>query len=92
MIIKYIRDDTNRPIGVVVSLGDGSLGWSLCNPKDMWNKALGRKIALSRASSGIDWIAVIRKMDDRAYAKMKRIVFPELMIMMNSYLKYIKAV
>lgn len=38
-----------KKIGVVVAIGDGILGWSLCNSKDEFDKEKGLSIALSRA-------------------------------------------
>jgi hypothetical protein len=47
IIIRYIRD--NRvPVGVVVGV-DGKIGWSQCNPKDLWNRQRGLQIAIERA-------------------------------------------
>jgi len=37
------------PCGVVVSLKNGNVGWSLCSSKDKYSKKIGLKIAISRA-------------------------------------------
>jgi hypothetical protein len=51
---KYIREiNTRKPIGVAVLVRDGKdnlLGYSLCNPKDQFDKKLGYNIALARAT------------------------------------------
>lgn len=54
MLIHYIRKDKTekskgKPIGIVIALDEDTFGWSLCNPKDKWNKKLGLEIAKSRA-------------------------------------------
>ena len=53
---EYVRETKgSRPIGVVVAKKINSdhvrLGFSLCNPKDKFDKVLGENIALSRADS-----------------------------------------
>lgn len=47
MLIRYIRDN-RTPVGVVVAI-DGKIGWAQCNPRDIWNKHLGLRIAIERA-------------------------------------------
>lgn len=49
MLIQYIRNSMKRPIGVVVALSKDKIGFSLCNPKDNWNKKIGLQIAKARA-------------------------------------------
>lgn len=58
MIVKYIREKTKgdeergykgKPIGVIVALDKDHIGWSLLNPRDQWNKTLGKYIAIARA-------------------------------------------
>jgi hypothetical protein len=54
-LIRYIRDNHNRPYGVVVALKDENsvrYGYSLQNKRDKWDRSTGLKIALARASSG----------------------------------------
>ena len=53
---EYIRNEKNgQPIGIIVAkkVDDDKvrIGFSLCNPKDRFDKTLGEKIALSRAES-----------------------------------------
>lgn len=53
-IKRYIRDESNNPHGVVVAIKAGNkilYGYSLCNPRDRFNKKLGTAIALARATS-----------------------------------------
>lgn len=55
ILIQYIRDEKNQPFGVVVATsnnGNFSLGWSVCNKKDTFNKSLALEIAIGRAMSG----------------------------------------
>ena len=47
--MAYVQKITGKRIGVVVAIGDGVLGWSLCNSKDEFNKEKGVSIALHRA-------------------------------------------
>lgn len=51
ILIEYVRDEQNNPIGVVVATDRDHLGFSKKNPKDHWNKNLGKKIAIGRALS-----------------------------------------
>ena len=50
VLIEYVRED-NTPIGVVVAIDRDRIGFSKKNPKDQWNKNLGKKIAIGRARS-----------------------------------------
>lgn len=51
-LIQYVRDRVTRhPVGVVVAVSPNSFGFSLCNPKDRFNKARGKSIATQRAMS-----------------------------------------
>ena len=58
-LVNYIRDINHKPYGVVVgtkdSNGDLCVGWSLQNPKDKWDRKLGIKIALARATCEDDY-------------------------------------
>lgn len=45
----YIDIVRGKRVGVVVAIGDGVLGWSLCNSKDEFDKEKGLSIALHRA-------------------------------------------
>jgi hypothetical protein len=51
-LIKYLRDNNNHRIGVVVALGSGVVGWSKCCRKDKFDKELGTHIAMGRAMVG----------------------------------------
>lgn len=46
---EYYRKDDGNLKGVVVATGKGILGWSMCNPKDIFNKEKGLDIAYRRA-------------------------------------------
>lgn len=55
IIRQFIRDRKNNPRGFVVAVRNENevfYGYSLCNPIDRFNKALGIKIAIARALSG----------------------------------------
>lgn len=63
ILINYIREKSfldelmgykGIPKGVMVALDKDHIGYSLCNPKDRWNKKLGLTIAKNRAEKGID--------------------------------------
>ncbi len=50
-IYQYVRDVDNRPVGVVAGCFEDKtpmLGFSLCGPRDQWNRELGRTIAKGR--------------------------------------------
>ena len=54
MLVKYLREETNdgtkgKPFGVVVAIDKETIGYSICNPKDRWNKKRGIEIAVGRA-------------------------------------------
>ena len=61
-LVKYLRqfpridkDGTyhkGEPIGVIVALLDGKIGWSVCCPKDRFKKELGRSLAVGRPMTG----------------------------------------
>lgn len=54
VIKQYIRDEKNNPRGVCVAVRDNDeifYGFSLCNPEDKYDKDLGLRIALNRASA-----------------------------------------
>ena len=48
MLVKYIRDG-KRPIGCVVALSATQVGFSLCSPKDKFNKEIAVHLAVGRA-------------------------------------------
>ena len=45
---KYLRDENNHPIGLVIIDNDCNVGWSKCHPKDQFNKKMANKIAENR--------------------------------------------
>jgi hypothetical protein len=47
MRIKYLKDINGHPHGVVVQ-EDGNFGWSYCSKWDIFNKRLGKIIAVGR--------------------------------------------
>jgi hypothetical protein len=52
MIKEYIRDDKYNPRGVVVAVKENNqvyYGYSLCNPRDKYDKETAMKIAINRA-------------------------------------------
>lgn len=55
---KFIRNKHREKIGVIVGQktynGDISIGWSLCNRKDTFDKAVGDQIAIGRMLKGSD--------------------------------------
>lgn len=51
--IRYVRTNyDSAPIGCVVLLEDGSVGWSQCNSKDQFSKTKAKEIAAARAITG----------------------------------------
>lgn len=49
VILEYYRDNKGNPQGVVVAIGPGILGWSLCSKLDFFTKKQAINIALNRA-------------------------------------------
>lgn len=49
VLVKYVRDENRKPVGVVVAVDSNMVGWSKCHKGDKWNKDLGKAIALNRA-------------------------------------------
>jgi len=49
MIIQYVRDENNNPIGTVVATAKNKVGVSQCNSKDKFQKKIGIRIAAGRA-------------------------------------------
>ena len=74
MLVEYVRNNKNQPIGVVVAVGKDQVGWSEKHSKDKWNKELGIKIAYGRAIVGSQkgplkqkvFLPYLKKMYDRA--------------------------
>ncbi len=53
MLIEYIRNQDREPVGCVVALDRDSIGISLLNPKDTFNRKLAKQIASGRAELGV---------------------------------------
>lgn len=58
ILMEYVRDKNNRPIGVIVATSKNTFGWSLCSKKDrrfgtVINKKIGLDIAVGRAFAKI---------------------------------------
>lgn len=53
MLIEYIRNQDREPVGCIVALDRTSIGISLLNPKDTFNRNLAKKIAIGRAELGV---------------------------------------
>ncbi len=77
LFIRYLREE-GVPFGVVVAIGPGELGWSMCSKKDQWNRKRGLIIAEGRATKGIIWrihymdhcpsgFKILRDMDDEPH-------------------------
>ena len=56
MIVQYIRNEKRVPIGVMVGGESGQMGVSLCNPKDHFDKRIGKAIAVNRMLDGLPTI------------------------------------
>ena len=54
LLVEYYREKENIK-GVVVSNNSGIFGWSLCNPKDTFDKKKALKIAEERAIKMKQW-------------------------------------
>ncbi len=52
MLIRYLRRKNKHPRGIVIALDSKHIGWSLCNPRDKWNRQRARMIAEARAKKG----------------------------------------
>lgn len=52
MLVKYVRNNKNSKIGVVVATGRDRVGWSMCHRLDKFDKAKALKIAKGRAERG----------------------------------------
>ena len=52
MLVKYIRNEHGHPTGVVVATGKDQLGYSLCHPRDTFDKQKALLIAQRRADGG----------------------------------------
>lgn len=61
IVIKYVRDNNRKPIGVVVAIDSNKIGWSMCHKDDRWNKDMGKTIAINRAWEGLSLEDNIKK-------------------------------
>lgn len=52
MLTKYIRDG-RRMIGCIVALSANQVGFSLCSPKDKFDKEIALNLAIGRAITGV---------------------------------------
>jgi len=55
-IIHFLRNRKNRRVGVLIGMKNQdsiTVGWSLCNKKDQFNKDMALHIARERAMFGI---------------------------------------
>lgn len=61
-LIKYVRNKKRNPRGVILSLklpnGQHSIGWSLCCPKDTFDKRQGILLAMGRAVASMNGGAI----------------------------------
>jgi hypothetical protein len=53
MLIEYVRNSKREPIGCVVAIDRDSIGVSLLNPKDSFDRNLAKRIAIGRAELGV---------------------------------------
>lgn len=51
-IIRYVRTPDGQPLGCVVAIGHGCVGWSFCRKGDQFTKKMAIQIAESRALIG----------------------------------------
>lgn len=49
VLVQYLRNSKRQPKGVVVAIGAGIVGWSLCSKHDTYNREHGLMIAHRRA-------------------------------------------
>ena len=78
MLVKYLREETNdgtkgKPFGVVVAIDKETIGYSICNPKDRWNKKRGIEIAVGRAMKSKDFILNM-KMPQKIFEKVEEVM------------------
>ncbi len=92
MLVKHVRHPNNTHlIGTVVALNRDTIGWSQCNPKDTFNKALGVEIAVGRANKGSKTRPVLISIPiaDNRYCKID-VIHCELVGMTERAKKYFK--
>ena len=95
ILINYIREKSVEdeiygykgvPKGVLVALDKNHIGYSLCNPKDRWNKKLGLLIAKNRAEKGID----IENLYDKKGERIIRNLYDHLKFFKEKAQRYFK--
>lgn len=87
MLVKYLRNENRIPYGCVVAVGPGMVGYSVCNPKDKFNKELGRQIAIGRANHDLTDYLSIR---NRVPHSLIPVVLDEVVEMDKRSVKYFK--
>lgn len=71
-LIEYVRDRDGAPVGAVVALGKGQVGWSRKHRLDNWDREKALMIARNRAVVGSgkqvphDVKLTLEKMTERA--------------------------
>ena len=66
-IVKYIRNRDNQKVGVLVSNGYNSVGWSLCHiGLERFNKERGIEIARGREARGTETMMPVSIAEDYA--------------------------
>lgn len=56
ILIEYLRNKKGNRIGVVVAIDKNTVGWSLCNSLDQFDRDKGLYIAIARASKAFDYM------------------------------------
>jgi hypothetical protein len=91
MLVKYLRDENRKPYGCIVAVGPGMVGYSVCNPKDTFNKELGCMIAAGRTMTiGNDRLCDSPHVEKRVPRKMLGIVLDEIAAMDERSMRYYK--
>lgn len=67
VLVEYVRDEQNNPIGVVAAVDRDNIGFSKKNPKDNWDKNLGKKIAIGRAMTRPISFNTLLELPDKDY-------------------------
>lgn len=76
-------DVGSKRIGVIVAIGPGEIGWSLCNPLDKFDKKYGKQVAVARAEG-------YRENYEELLAKAPEKIREEIKCMYNRSLNYFK--
>lgn len=81
MLISYVRKESGQKRGVIVSTRKGWVGFSLCCPKDKFDKDRGKEIAIGRCEKYGDcknWmVSLLLDGDDNFDAPELLISFPD---------------